>query len=620
MQLTHSPHTQHSGLCLDWTGATHPPAHGNQLPQTLSSPRPRCVIHKHCQCVVAQGSVCGAAVVRAGCMAAASSSALALAAPPKSLEEWVLAQCKALVGVQYSRVERLTGGFVNAVCRVSEPEMTSPPAAPSVVVKVTPPFVATQPKQFLSQSRQLHEQVALGMFHGALPTVSTHPKAWLLAGALSTAFDGLHVIVPKPLGVLLSVPLPKNAVAMFSGAAGISQEPARDEPHAEGVAHVLAMEDMTPCLGLDAILRRIAIARGSLLAEAATSATPFPADAASTEGGAILPKADELNLVGDNLGSAIASLHYRSCLAMEAEMGATISLPSPTSPAPLVNMDVQAARKAVQYDRVAAALRELAAAAGGDEDSLALADACAAEMERLGEDLLIMPGCCFIMGDLWPASVLLRRLQPLSETDAAAFATSLPSTAKSAIGGSGWELSLIDWEFSHWGQPGQDLGHFLAHLFMWAHASCTTASLERDSGLCGCLCQTEAASLAKSFLGAWANEVRRLHTEVPAGCAEQFLSTTNLRVTLVHAAAEVLARCIGGFVEGFVYSSLESSAPAVREAVVLAISLWALASNLGCCKDRAASVPTGVDFLGQRLFATELGDFLAIGCVARLDQ
>lgn len=45
-------------------------------------------------------------------------------------------------------------------------------------------------------------------------------------------------------------------------------------------------------------------------------------------------------------------------------------------------------------------------------------------------------GSCLIMGDLWPASVLVR--------DGA--------------------LVVIDWEMSHFGQPGQDVGHLLAHL------------------------------------------------------------------------------------------------------------------------------------------------------------
>lgn len=45
-------------------------------------------------------------------------------------------------------------------------------------------------------------------------------------------------------------------------------------------------------------------------------------------------------------------------------------------------------------------------------------------------------GSCLIMGDLWLASVLVRDGQ----------------------------LVVIDWEMSHFGQPGQDVGHLLAHL------------------------------------------------------------------------------------------------------------------------------------------------------------
>jgi hypothetical protein len=68
------------------------------------------------------------------------------------------------------------------------------------------------------------------------------------------------------------------------------------------------------------------------------------------------------------------------------------------------------------------------------------ADAVGDVLEDLGLRLQ-QPGRCWVMGDLWPPSILV-------DDDG---------------------LRLIDWELTHYGQPGQDLGHLAAHLFLHPH-------------------------------------------------------------------------------------------------------------------------------------------------------
>lgn len=113
------------------------------------------------------------------------------------------------------------------------------------------------------------------------------------------------------------------------------------------------------------------------------------------------------------LGGFIGDLHRRS---------------ASWDPAPHDNRAVQQTRKAVQYDRV----RDVLASLGADPG-------LARPVEDLGVRLL-EPGRCLVMGDLWPASVLV---------------------------GPTW-IGVIDWELSHFGVPAQDLGHLVAHLALGA--------------------------------------------------------------------------------------------------------------------------------------------------------
>lgn len=86
------------------------------------------------------------------------------------------------------------------------------------------------------------------------------------------------------------------------------------------------------------------------------------------------------------------------------------------------NIDVQRTRQRLQYNALA--------------DSLSHAHrAAAVKLRNLGNTLL-EEGICCIMGDLWPASILVENEN----------------------------FWVIDWEFSHYGRPLQDVAHFCAHL------------------------------------------------------------------------------------------------------------------------------------------------------------
>ncbi len=100
----------------------------------------------------------------------------------------------------------------------------------------------------------------------------------------------------------------------------------------------------------------------------------------------------------------------------------------------LHNLPVQQTRLTVQY----AAIGPLLQAAGVDDAGLLGEGALA-----LGRRLL-QPGPVFVMGDLWPASVLLDPTLPDGD------------------------LALIDWELATTGHRAQDLGHLLAHLWLGA--------------------------------------------------------------------------------------------------------------------------------------------------------
>lgn len=196
---------------------------------------------------------------------------------------------------------------------------------------------------------------------------------------------------------------------------------------------------------------------------------------------------------GRVLGRFIGGLHARS-------------MDDPEIAKVFDNAAVQRTRLNVQYR----AIGSLLAQAG-----IAAPPAAAHRAARLGERLT-GAGRCLIMGDLWPDSVLVQ----------------------------GRRLRLIDWELAHFGQPAQDVGHLLAHLWMHAHRGAA-----------------QSAPLARSFLEHYVDAL---------GDRARSLADDRFRADCaVHQGAEIIARCLGPFRQG--YAGLPATSAPVREAVAFAI-------------------------------------------------
>ena len=98
------------------------------------------------------------------------------------------------------------------------------------------------------------------------------------------------------------------------------------------------------------------------------------------------------------------------------------------------NNDIQRSRKQNQYEYLAKNI---------DHPQAQKA------MYTLGKKLL-QPGICTIMGDLWPSSILIDKM----------------------------EFWVIDWEFSHFGRPLQDVSHICAHFILMEQPSYCRLFLE----------------------------------------------------------------------------------------------------------------------------------------------
>jgi hypothetical protein len=183
----------------------------------------------------------------------------------------------------------------------------------------------------------------------------------------------------------------------------------------------------------------------------------------------------------------------------------------------LDNASVQTSRQRVQYGAATLLLTEC-----GIPDAAALGARAAA----LGRQLLL-PGRCFTMGDLWPPSVLV-------------------------FGDEG--VGVIDWEFSHYGDPAQDLGHLAAHLWM--------LSLSSSPGL------PTIRNFWRRFLAAYRGAAAVPPEAVVADCA-------------VHFACELLMRSVGPFAAGFPLFVTDPHAHRVSAAVERAAHLLRHADEMG---------------------------------------
>lgn len=176
---------------------------------------------------------------------------------------------------------------------------------------------------------------------------------------------------------------------------------------------------------------------------------------------------------------------------------------------------VQHARHQVQYRAVGEMLCEARVADASD---------LGARAADLGERLQ-RPGRCLLMGDLWPPSVLV----------------------------SNAGLRVIDWEFAHFGQPAQDLGHLAAHLWMLAHRApdLAAASAARDGW--------------RSFAAGYSDGA--------GDRSDALLDAATRRDLGLHMAAEILVRVVGPFRAGFLYDRLAPADAPVTEAVAAAAAL-----------------------------------------------
>ncbi|MGD8428328.1 MAG: phosphotransferase [Balneolaceae bacterium] len=134
------------------------------------------------------------------------------------------------------------------------------------------------------------------------------------------------------------------------------------------------------------------------------------------------------------------------------------------------------------------------------------------------------PGCCLVMGDLWPPSVLV----------------------------SNDEIRLIDWEFAHYGHPLQDVAHFAAHCWMQAHVSP----------------KEKKPKYRDLWEGFW-----ETYQEATGESFSHLFDEEAFNDAATHIGAEILVRAAGPFKDGYVYQGLSRSHTLIREAGLKAQSL-----------------------------------------------
>ncbi len=176
------------------------------------------------------------------------------------------------------------------------------------------------------------------------------------------------------------------------------------------------------------------------------------------------------------------------------------------------NFTIQRERLSGQYSAIGGYLKR-----GRVSDADALGQRALDMGQRLQK-----PGRCLTMGDLWPPSILI--------TDNG--------------------LRIIDWEFSHFGLPGQDLGHFAAHLWMHNHQATSAVKAEQIKVQLDNFFQGYQAGLGARF--------------------EDLFGLQSIRDCAIHFGAEVLARTVGVYQSGYLYDGLPLQSSAIQEAVQVA--------------------------------------------------
>jgi 5-methylthioribose kinase len=162
------------------------------------------------------------------------------------------------------------------------------------------------------------------------------------------------------------------------------------------------------------------------------------------------------------------------------------------------NRPVQETRYRVQYRLLS---DKLAEKHDDDDDASRFA---AKKCEELGS-LLLQPGRCLIMGDLWPPSLLW----------------------------SSNKIRIIDWEFTHFGRPLHDLAHFCAHCIMHQAVASPKQAVH-------------FYEIWKCMIEGYRQATGRLYSTL--------LNNEEKRWFTVHTSAEILARTIGAFSDGYLFA------------------------------------------------------------------
>lgn len=198
----------------------------------------------------------------------------------------------------------------------------------------------------------------------------------------------------------------------------------------------------------------------------------------------------DFQMIGEALGEFIGRLHCLDSGVAEK----------------FQNRAVQETRNLIQYQEAGQYLKQCGVV---DADLLGVRAAA------LGRRFL-EPGVCLLMGDLWPASVLLP-----------------PG-----------EIGLIDWEFAHCGRPAQDVAHLAAHLWM--------RSLQPEpAGM-------RARIAGRAFLEAYIKYSDTEDTQSIAALDED---------AGVHFGCEILMRTAGPFQAGYLFEGMSGEEPEFRMAI-----------------------------------------------------
>ncbi|MGB0384296.1 MAG: phosphotransferase [Ardenticatenaceae bacterium] len=150
------------------------------------------------------------------------------------------------------------------------------------------------------------------------------------------------------------------------------------------------------------------------------------------------------------------------------------------------------------------------------------ADQIGAQAIAFGERLL-QPGCCLIMGDLWPRALLMT-----------------PDGVR-----------VIDWEMAHFGQPLQDVAHFTAHLWMHVHRAPTP-----QAGNC-------ARSMLRGFLQSYRNALGKRFKHI--------FDPAQLYDSNIYFATQIFLHTIGSLQRTYLYDGLPSDEPIVQDAIDIAV-------------------------------------------------